>query len=134
MEVTKQLREELGAADKPTLYVFNKCDRGVAEVLDMGRAPEREDAVWISAATGQGIEGMVERLMQMLNNGKRLVKFLIPNAKQGLLNTLYTEATVKTVDYGAEFVTVEAVVDSRVRGMLAIYEEGYRKPKEDWED
>jgi hypothetical protein len=26
------------------------------------------------------------------------------------------------------------VVDARVLGMLAIYEEGYRKPKEDWED
>ncbi|MBO7176604.1 MAG: hypothetical protein J6W14_04460, partial [Clostridia bacterium] len=86
------------------------------------------------ASTGQGIDLMVERLIQMLSAGKRLVKFIIPNAKQGLLNILYTEATVKTVDYGMEAVTVEAVVDSRVYGMLAIYEEGYRKPKEDWED
>ena len=134
LEVTRQLLEDLGASDKPTLYVFNKCDRGVAEVLDMGRAPEREDAVWISAATGQGVSAMVERLEQMLSNGKKLVRFIIPNEKQGLMNILYKEATVKTVDYGAQAVTVEAVVDSRVHGMLAIYEEGYRKPKEDWED
>ena len=134
LAVTKQLLEELGASDKPTLYVFNKCDRGVAEVLDMGRAPEREDAVWVSAATGQGIEQMVARLEQMLSDGKKLVKFIIPNAKQGLMNILYNEAAIKTVEYGAESVTVEAVVDARVYGMLAIYEEGYRKPKEDWED
>jgi GTP-binding protein HflX len=134
LAVTEQLLEELGAGDKPTLYVFNKCDRGVAEVLDMGRAPEREDAVWVSAATGQGIEQMVDRLEQMLNAGKKLVKFIIPNAKQGLMNILYNEAAIKTVEYGAESVTVEAVVDARVYGMLAIYEDGYRKPKEDWED
>lgn len=134
LQVTKELLEDLGAADKPTLYVFNKCDRGVAEVLDMGRAPEREDAVWVSAATGQGIEQMVDRLEQMLSDGKKLVKFIIPNAKQGLMNILYNEAAIKTIDYGAETVTVEAVVDARVYGMLAIYEDGYRKPKEDWED
>ncbi len=134
LQVTRDLLADLGAGDKPTLYVFNKCDRGVAEVLDMGRAPEREDAVWISAVTGQGCEAMVARLEQMLAAGKRLCKFIIPNAKQGLLNVLYTDATVKTVDYGPEAVTVEAVVDARVRGMLAIYEEGYVKPREDWED
>lgn len=134
LEVTRQLLEELGAGDKPTLYVFNKCDRGISEVLDMGRAPEREDAVWISAATGQGVEQMVERLERMLHEGKRLVKFLIPNARQGLLNTLYSQASVKTVEYGAEAVTVEAVVDTKVLGMLAEYAEGYTKPKEDWED
>ena len=134
LEVTRQLLTDLGAADKPTLYVFNKCDRGIAETLDMGGIEDREDAVRISAVTGEGTEEMIARLEQMLSQGKRLVKFIIPNAKQGLLNTLYTEATVKTVEYGAEAVTVEAVVDSRVRGMLAIYEEGYRKPREEWED
>ena len=134
LEVTRQLLADLGAADKPTLYVFNKCDRGIAETLDMGGIEDREDAVRISAVTGEGTEEMIARLEQMLSQGKRLVKFIIPNAKQGLLNTLYTEATVKTVEYGAEAVTVEAVVDSRVRGMLAIYEEGYRKPREEWED
>ena len=134
LKVTEQLLEELGAGDKPTLYVFNKCDRGVAEVLDPGRASEHQEAVWVSAATGQGIEQMVDRLEQMLNAGKKLVKFIIPNAKQGLMNVLYNEAAIKTVEYGAEAVTVEAVVDARVYGMLAVYEDGYRKPKEDWED
>lgn len=134
LQVTRGLLEELGASDKPTLYVFNKCDRGVAEVLDMGQSPAREDAVWISAATGQGVEQMVGMLERMLSQGKRLVRFVIPNARQGVMNTLYTEANIKSVEYGADAVTVEAVVDSRVRGMLAEFEEGYRPPKQDWED
>ena len=38
------------------------------------------------------------------------------------MNILYREATIEEVDYGAEFVTVKAVVDAKVRGMLKKYD------------
>jgi GTP-binding protein HflX len=129
LQVTEQLLEELGAGDKPTLYVFNKCDRGVAEVLELGRAPEHQEAVWVSAATGQGIEQMVDRLEQMLSAGKKLVKFIIPNAKQGLMNILYNEAAIKTVEYGADAGTVEERHDGKFKVTLGAETEIFDRPR-----
>ena len=119
MEVTEQLLESLGAVGKPTLYVFNKCDLGAAHP---GMLHGREHVAYISAATGQGVDMMMEKVEEMLHAGKRRVTFFFPNAKQGLVSRLYENATVESVDYGAEGVTVTAVVDGKTYGPLQQYD------------
>lgn len=121
LRVTEGLLADLGAADKPTLYVFNKCDRGMAELGVIGRSAEY-NAAFISALTGQGVEQMIGMLESMVLADKRRVTYLIPNSEAGALNTLYKNATVEDVDYGAEGITVTALADARVRGMMRRYE------------
>ena len=77
---------------------------------------------YISAATGQGVDMMMEKVEEMLHAGKRRVTFFFPNAKQGLVSRLYENATVESVDYGAEGVTVTAVVDGKTYGPLQQYD------------
>ena len=120
LTVTETLLDELGASGKPTLYVFNKCDKGMAELGRIGREAE-DNTAYISALTGQGIEQMVSRLEDMVLKGKRRVTYLIPNSEAGALNTLYKYATVENVEYGAEGMTVLALADSRARGMMRKY-------------
>ena len=120
LAVTEQLLVELGASGKPTLYVFNKCDRGIRDAGTLG-ADVRENTVYISALTGQGCEQLVEKLEGFILEGKRRVTYLIPNSDGGALNTLYKNATVESVDYGAEGMTVVALADARVRGMMRKY-------------
>lgn len=120
LNVTEQLLSDLGAADKPTLYVFNKCDRGASEVLRTGQSIEA--AVWISAATGQGVDAFIERLEQLVQAGKRRVEYLFPHAAQGLVSRLYSEATVESCEYVGDGCRVTAVVDERTRGRLREYE------------
>jgi 50S ribosomal subunit-associated GTPase HflX len=69
----------------------------------------------------------------MIHAGKSRVTFVIPNAKQGALNTLYRMATVEDVDYGADAVRVTAVVDAKVRGMLREFDPDAPAKKQDWE-
>ncbi len=121
LDVTENLLEELGATGKPTIYVFNKCDRGVAETADIGRAPDGRTAVYISAATGQGIELLISRLEELVLGGKLRVIYNIPNSDAGALNTLYRIATVENVEYGEKFITVTALSDARARGMMKKY-------------
>ena len=97
------------------LYVFNKCDLGAAHP---GMSHGREHVAYISAATGQGVAQMMQKVEEMLHDGLRRVTFLIPNAKQGLLNRLYENATVESVEYGPEGVLVTAVVDAKTYGPL----------------
>ena len=137
LEVTETLLEELGAGGKPTLYVFNKCDRESCDTVSLmgvvaekgltfdgsrGGGDEPRYAVYISAKTGQGLDQLAETLQSVIRRGKRRVTFVIPNAEQGALSKLYAEqAAVESVDYGYEAVTVVATVDDRVYGMLKKY-------------
>lgn len=119
IEVTEALLRDLGAGDKPVIYAFNKCDLGAARP---GVAHGRRNIVYISAATGQGVDHLLARIEALLHEGKRTVTFRIPNAKQGLLSGLYKNATVENVEYGADAVLVTATVDERTYGPLRLYD------------
>ena len=119
LAVTEKLLQELGAGEKPTIHVYNKCDLGVS-MPGIGRAGENN--IYISAATGQGVDRLLLRIEELLHAGKRRVTFRIPNAKHGLVTKLYENATVENVEYGAEAVDVTAVVDAKTYGALREYD------------
>ena len=121
LRVTEELLSELGADGKPTLYVFNKCDMGIAEIARIGRDSSSDNIVYVSALTGQGLEMMINKLEEIVSAGKRRVTYIIPNSDGGALNTLYRVATVESVDYGAEGMTVVALADAKARGMMKKY-------------
>ena len=133
LRVTEELLGELGAADKPTLYVFNKCDLGMAEIARVGREAAAENIAYISARTGQGVDGMIARLEALVSAGKRRVTYRIPNSDGGALNTLYRFAAVESVDYGPEYMTVVALADAQARGMMRRYAVDDPEPEEDWD-
>ena len=131
LEVTETLLAELGAAGKPTIYVYNKCDLGVSAELPSYIANNEDPnrvVCAISAKSGQGIDTLLEKVEEIIHQGKSKVTFVIPNSEQGALNILYKNATVESVDYGYEGVTVVATVDQKVRGMLKKYD--VNKPQE----
>ena len=119
LEVTDKLLTDLGASGKPTLYVFNKCDK--ADELPILADGERDNIFYISARTGEGLDKMIVRLEELVQSGKKRLVFTIPNAEQSALNILYKNAAVEDVEYGAEAVKVTATVDAKVRGMLGKY-------------
>ena len=121
IEVTEDLLTELGASGKPTLYVFNKCDRGMAETYRVGSAAESDNIAYISALTGQGIETLISKLEGLVLDGKRRVTYKIPNSEAGALNTLYRVATVESVDYTAEGIIAVAMADAKARGQMKKY-------------
>jgi GTP-binding protein HflX len=135
LEVTENLLVELGAVGKPTLYVFNKCDRGFAELREIGRSSDADNIAYISALTGQGMDTLISKLEAIVTDGKRRVTYFIPNSDGGALNTLYRVATVENVEYGAEGMTVVALADAKARGMMKKYAlDDAPEPKEDWEE
>ena len=131
LDVTESLLAELGAAGKPTIYVYNKCDLGISAELPSYIANNEDPnrvVCAISAKSGEGIDTLLEKIEQIIHAGKSKVTFVIPNSEQAALNILYKNATVESVDYGYEGVTVVATVDAKVRGMLKKYD--INKPQE----
>jgi len=81
--------EEIGAAGKPTLMVFNKMDRfEKPEVL--GKFRERfPQGVGISAKTGAGFDALEAELGTLLRPIRRLLKLAIPHDASAVIARLH---------------------------------------------
>ncbi len=128
-EVVESLVRELGAEQTPRLDVFNKCDLCPEEIL-----PHGENIVCISARTGEGLDQLTAAIGKRLDSGIRSVELRLPYDKGGVLDLLYREAAVDSVEY-ADTIRVTARCGPRVLGQVRDYVWPPLPPKtEDWED
>ena len=127
-QIVDELIEELGAQQIPCLRVYNKSDLYFGDIR-----PHGEDSVNISAKTGEGVDELLARIDKLLDKGTRRVTIHLPYDKGGLLDMLYREAKVESVEYG-ETIDIVATCVPRVIGQVKDYIEGYQEPKEDWEE
>ena len=124
--IVDDLIRELGADDIPCIRVYNKCD------VAFGFQRKEEDAVPLSARTGEGVADLLAAIDKKLDKGTKRVTLHLPYDKAGALDALYREARVESVEYGAT-VDVVAVCTPRIIGQLHQFIEGWTEPKEDWE-
>ena len=117
IEVTKQVIEELGAVDKPIIYVYNKCD-----LLDGFSEPgDAEGSVFVSGVSGYGLERLLLAVENEIQRFKKKYKLLIPYSNQSVLSALYDGFTVSNVEYVDDGITLEAILDERGRGLYGKY-------------
>ena len=124
--IVDDLIRELGADSIPCIRVYNKCD------VAFGFQRREENAVSLSARTGEGVADLLAAIDKKLDKGTKRVTLHLPYDKAGALDALYREAKVESVEYGAT-VDVVAVCTPRVIGQLHQFIEGWTEPKEDWE-
>lgn len=118
LAVTEQLLAELGCADRPTLYLYNKCDREAPALPAVPRSVAPENILFLSAKTGEGLECLVSRMEQIAQAGASRCTFLLPFSEQNMLNRMYENASVEEVEYREDGVAVTAVCDAKAKGMF----------------
>ena len=117
LEVTRNVIEELGASDKPIIYVYNKCD--LSEGTSYAIAAD--NSVCLSAYRGDGIDMLLEMIITEIGKGKRECLLTIPYSEQFALNQLYNLYNVVSVDYLNDGIAVKVVLDQKGRGQYAKY-------------
>ena len=117
IEVTRSVISELGASDKPVIYVYNKCDL-FDKILPM---PEGEETVVVSGVTGYGIDRLLCAIESAVHKFKKKYSLLIPYSEQSSLSALYNSYTVKNVEYLETGISVEAILDEKGRGIYGKY-------------
>ena len=116
LKVTEEVIGELGASDKPRLYVYNKCDQSEDEILFAS-----DDQIAVSALTGKGIDKLINMIEKKLSEAKKEFKLLIPYDKQSALNSLYKEYSIKSTEYANEGVLVVVDLDDKGKGLFVKY-------------
>ena len=114
-DVVEKLIRELGAEQTPRIDVFNKCDCLQADIL-----PHGDRIVSISAKTGEGLDKLVEAIGKELYEGSKHVLLSLPYGMGGVLDMLYREAKVDSVEYG-ETILVQTTCTPKVLGLVNQY-------------
>lgn len=114
-DVVEKLIRELGAEQTPRIDVFNKCDCLQADIL-----PHGDRIVSISAKTGEGLDKLIEAIGKELDEGSKQVLLSLPYDKGGVLDMLYREAKVDSVEYG-ETILVQTTCTPKVLGQVSQY-------------
>jgi len=84
--------DEIGARDIPELVVFNKADVAPPEAKALGGA--HPGSVTISAATGDGVDGLLRALSDRLRALARVVELLVPFDRGDVVAAVHREGEV----------------------------------------
>ncbi len=113
--------EEIGAAGKPTLMVFNKIDRFESPDLLKQYLERFPGAVGISAKTGEGVADLMIELGAMLRPVREFLDLSIPHDASAVVARLHAVAQVVERDYSGDTARFKARIPPHLRSEFAPY-------------
>ena len=98
IEVTGNVIRQLGAGGAYTIMTYNKIDIDPEEPVITGG----DDAVFISAKTGEGMDSLAEAVKKALFSDMVSASLLIPYDKGGIVSYLCENGQIESMDYKQE--------------------------------
>lgn len=117
LKVTKRVVSELGASDKPMLTVYNKCDKAP----NLRFFGETGNDVRISALNKIGLDNLLGKMCNLLENTRRKVRLLLPYSDGAVASKIRKEGAVITEEYRDDGLYMEAVLDGRFLNNIKNY-------------
>lgn len=105
MRVTEQVLDSLGAGNTTCIEVYNKCD------LPEAIPGKRDNAVAVSAKTGEGLETLLMQIEAELNRTQRRVELVIPYDRYEAIRVLHEIGTVLSESHEADGTHVTAMLE-----------------------
>ena len=96
LKVTEDTLKDLGVADIPVIYVYNKADRCMEDPLPVIRG---EDRIYLSAKTGDGIPELINMIFDKLHAGYLDAQFLVPYTDGRAVSDIMQNCTVYETSY-----------------------------------
>lgn len=116
IQVVNRLITQLAKPETPVLRCYNKAD-----LVSPADIPVGEDVVALSARSGAGCQELLQAIERALNHARHHVVMTLPYSMGGQVETLHNNARVIGVDYSAEGIVVEAILDDILYGRLRDY-------------
>ena len=116
IQVVEKLIAKLAKPETPVLRCYNKADLVYPEDIPFG-----ENVVAISAKQGKNMDGLLHAMEKALGHARHHVLVRLPYAMGGMVETLHDSAQVNSVEYTADGIEVDAVLDDILYGRLREY-------------
>lgn len=111
--VVDKLIAKLAKPETPVLRCYNKADLVYPEDI-----PHGEGMVAISAREGKNLDALLRAIEKALDHARHHVVVCLPYSMGGMVETLHDNAQVLNVEYTAEGIKVETIVDDILYGRL----------------
>jgi len=112
LQTVREVMADVGARDIPEIVVFNKVDKVSPGTTMMLRGLEPR-ALFVSAATGEGVPRLLEEIDRTLPGPTIPLTVLIPFERGDLVALLHDDAVVTSSSYEEGGTRVEALVEQR---------------------
>lgn len=116
VEVVEKLIAKLAKPGTPVLNLYNKADLVSPEDIPVG-----ENVVAVSARLGLGMDRLLAAIEREVGRALRHVLVRLPYSMGGMVETLHSNAQVLNVDYTAEGIEIDTIVDDILLGRLRDY-------------
>ncbi|CAG7845842.1 GTPase HflX [Pseudoclavibacter triregionum] len=120
IRTVREVVGEVGGADIPEIIAFNKAD-----LLDEARRLElrglEPSAVFVSAATGEGVDELLERIESTIPVPQQEVELLLPYSRGDLLSLLHGQGSVLEFEHGERGTRVRARIHADQLGLVDAY-------------
>ncbi len=114
--VVDKLIAKLAKPETPVLRCYNKADLVYSEDIPVG-----PDVVAISAKRGLHMDDLLRGIETALDRRRHHVQVCLPYSMGGMVETLHDNAQVKSVEYTADGIVVDTILDEILFGRLRQY-------------
>lgn len=118
--VVKKTIEELGAAQKPIIYVFNKIDALSDRTVIKGLQLRYSPSIFISAQRGINITGLKELLIQSIHNSFAEETFVLSGNDYKRLSQIHELAEVTKQKFENNKIKLKVKVNSKNKELLNV--------------
>ncbi|MCX6137986.1 MAG: GTPase HflX [Ignavibacteriales bacterium] len=119
IEVVKKTLEDLGAGQKPVLYVFNKTDALEDRAILTSLSARFSPSLAISAQRGINLVTLRERISELLRRSRGEEDYIIPYEKQQLMEQIPAFGTIVATAYEEERIHVRVRTNAEGRKKIA---------------
>ena len=111
-KVTRELLKEIGCEGIPVVTVLNKCDK--VPYIDNLILDECDNAVKISAKTGEGTDRLLTAISKALPLDSVRCRLLVPFDEGALLNEIRKDGVVFSQDYTENGIIADVLCNNRI--------------------
>ena len=120
-ESVREVLEELGVVDKPTITVFNKSDL-VRDQYELRRlTATTENSCYMSALTGDGVKYLVDLIRKIVSRMMLRTQAVLPYERGDLVALCHERGHVIATEYRPEGVYVEVELSPDLAARVAAY-------------
>ncbi len=112
---------DIGAGDIPVLTVYNKVDLLSGEELETARANHENQALFISARNGTGLEALLDAVGRELLTAYTALDVLLPYDQGQLVSVFHEKGYVQSLEHTGKGILISGYVPKEIQAQFTPY-------------